>query len=228
VYINHFVCLIQQHVITLYIVDDKPQLGGKKSCKNCGREGANKQCRYVLCKKCCIVSYQKCGVSDHDTNRPTAAKPYLETLAQSTVSNVEINNNNGEGTPSATADFEHVKTMLEDAISENHSAFISYLAEKKPTAEEGGKKRRKKKKEQSVLVDTYRKIMPKKFKNGKREPGLKVIAGCGLRDGEKCEFFLHKIMRIEDYDWKGTWKSQTTSTYLLSMLSVHIYLHLCN
>jgi hypothetical protein len=193
-------------------------LGEKKSCKNCNRESVNKQCRSVLCKKCCIASYQKCGVSDHDTSRPTTAKPYLDTLAHSTaLSNEETNDNDGESdavVSSATAaDFEHVKTMLEAAIRENRSVFISYLAEKKPAAEEGGKKKRKRKGEQPVLVNTYRKITPKSFDEGVCEQGLKVMADCDLRKGAERGFFLHKIMRIEDHDWKGTWKSQTTSKY---------------
>jgi hypothetical protein len=114
--------------------------------------------------------------------------------------------NIGEGLSSAAAaaDFKHVKATLEAAINENRSVFISYVTEKKPTAEEGGKKRWKKKGELPVLVDTYRKIMPKSFDEGKCEPGLKVIADCDLRDGAERGFFLHKIIRIEDYDWKGT------------------------
>jgi hypothetical protein len=202
----------------------KPHWGEKKACKNRKRGDSNKQCCFGLCRKCCIVSYQKCGVSDHDP-KAHRAKPYLETLAHLTASNTEINTSEDSSSATAAADFEHVKAMLETAISERRSVFISYLAEKKPTAEEGGKKRCKKKGEQPVLVDTYRKIMPKSFDEGKREPGLKVIADCGLRDGEQHNFFFHKITRIEDHDWKGTWRSHTTGMYLRSLLSFYVYLH---
>jgi hypothetical protein len=162
-------------------------------------------------------------MSDHDTSRPTATKPYLKTLAQSrALSNEEINNNNSEGASSTTAaDFEHVKAMLEAAISEKCSVFISYLAEKMPASEEGGKKKRKKKREQPMLINTYKKITLRSFEKEKCEVGLKVIADCNLRDGEKCEFFLYKITKIKDHDWKGTWKSQTLSKYS------HIHLLLC-
>jgi hypothetical protein len=211
-------------------VDDgiaKPHWGEKKACKNCKCGDSNKQCRFGLCRKCCIVSYEKCGVSDHDP-KAHRAKPYLETLAHSTASNTEINTSEGSSSATAAADFEHVKAMLEAAISERRSVFISYVTEKKPTAEEGGKRRRKKKGELPVLVNTYRKITPKKFEDGKCEPGLKVMADCDLRDGDNRGFFLHKIIKIEDYDWKGTWKSHTPSTYLRSLLLFDVYLHPCN
>jgi hypothetical protein len=203
VYILTFLFVLIQHVITPHIVDiddgiAKPHWGEKKACKNYKCGDSNKQCRFGLCRKCCIILYQKCGVSDHDTSRPTVAKPYLETLAHSTTSNEQ---NSSSGNVSSAADFEHVKATLETAISERRSVFISYITEKKPTVEEGGKKRCKKKGEQPVLEDTYRRIMPWYFEEGKCGRGLKVIAGCGLRDGEKRDFFLHKIIRIEDHDW---------------------------
>jgi hypothetical protein len=144
-------------VFTVADIDEgikKPRLGEKKSCKSCGREGVNKQCCSVLCKKCCIAFYQKCGMSDHDTSRPTAAKPYLDTLAHSTaLSNKETNNNDGEGdaivsSATAAADFEHVKAMLEAAISENHLVFSDLLSCRKEAGfrrrwEEEAKKERR-------------------------------------------------------------------------------------
>jgi len=151
-------------------------------------------------------------------SRPTTAKPYLDTLAHSTtLSNKETNDNDGESDAvvsltTVAADFEHVKAMLETAISKNHSVFIFYLAKKKLAAEEGGKKH-KRKREQSVLVNTYRKFTPKSFNERVCEQGLKVMADCDLRKGAEHGFFLHKITRIEDHNWKGTWKLQTTSKY---------------
>jgi hypothetical protein len=148
-----YIYYYKYNILTAFTVTDidegikKPRLGEKKSCKSCGHEGVNKQCRSVLCKKCYIASYQKCGVSDHDTSRLTAAKPYLDTLAHSpALSNEETNDNDGEGDAvvsfaTAAANFEHVKATLEAAISENHSVFIFYLVEKKPASEEGGKKK---------------------------------------------------------------------------------------
>jgi hypothetical protein len=163
-------------------------------------------------------------VSDHDIRRPTAAKLYLETLAHATPSD---NSNCNVGESASSADFERVKTMLEAAISKKRSVFISYLVEKKPTVEgEGGKKKCKKKREQPVLEETYRKIMPRCFEEGACGRGLKVIADCDLRDGKKREFFFHKITRIEDHNWKGTWKSQTPSKCPLFTITIHIYLYL--
>jgi hypothetical protein len=72
--------------------------------------------------------YQKYGVFDYDTSRPIVAKLYLEILTHLTTSNKQNSSNENV---SSVADFEHIKAMLETAISERCSVFILYIMKKK-------------------------------------------------------------------------------------------------
>ena len=186
----------------------------REICGGCRKERlVNKQCGLRVCKKCCIASYQRCGVTDHDRAKNTASKPYLETLANAD----EICSKNST---QLSGDLEKVKTVITSAIDKKHSIYILYSAEE--TLDKKDKPKRGQKREAPALVDTFRRIDPQGFEEGARGRGMKVRAFCHLRN-EVRHFFLHKIKRVEDYDWMGTWKSpQSQGRFVYFFISLFI------
>jgi hypothetical protein len=139
-------------------------------------------------------------------------KPYLETLSQSaSTPTLQADNTNSRGYVQTPAAFEQVKATLEAAISEKRFVFITYPTEEKKPIDENGKTKRPKRGEKPVFTDTLRRIEPLRFEEGVRGGGLKVISNCAYRQGEERAFFLHKIKRMEDHDWTGTWKESGQS-----------------
>jgi hypothetical protein len=97
-----------------------------------------------------------------------------------------------------------VKTVIESAISKKSSVYITYSGEETPDKKD--KLEHRQKQETATPIDTFRQIDPQGFEEGVRGRGTKVHAHCHFRN-EVQHFFLHKIKRVEDYNWTGTWKS---------------------
>jgi hypothetical protein len=184
----------------------------REVCGGCQKERlVNKQCGLRVCKKCCVASYQRCGITDHDRAKNTASKPYLETLANTD----EIGS---EDSTDLSSNIDRAKTLIASAIDTKHSVYILYSAE-----ETRDKPKRGQKRDTPALVDTFRLIDPQGFEDGVRGRGIKVRAHCHLRN-EVRHFFLHKIKRIEDYDWTGTWKSPQSQGRFAFLFFIYFYL----
>jgi hypothetical protein len=192
------------------IVDKLRRVERREVCGGCQKERlVNKQCSLRVCKKCCIASYQRCGITDHDRAKNTASKPYLETLANA-------NEIYSENPTEPSGNINRAKTVIASAIDKKHSVYILYSAEE--ILDKRDKPKRGQKWDTPALVDTFRLIDLQGFEEGARGRGTKVRAHCHLRN-EVRHFFLHKIKRVEDYDWMGTWKSpQSQSRFVCYFL----------